>query len=119
MNNTELGIYGESLAEKHLREKGFQIIQSLLSFQSGGVWGAGLGQGQGKLFFLPEAHTDFLLAVIGEEFGLIGVLCVIGLFLANAAGLHQDGLGAVDHVLEAFVVVRERFELRDELFASA
>src|SRR5262249_4003720 len=47
-------------------EKGFQVIQSLLSFYSGGLTGVGLGQGQGKLFFLPEAHTDFTLAVLGE-----------------------------------------------------
>lgn len=53
-------------------EKGFQVIQSLLSFYSGGLTGRGLGQGQGKLFFLPEAHTDFTLAVFGEEMGFIG-----------------------------------------------
>ena len=53
-------------------EKGFQVIQSLLSFYSGGVTGVGLGQGQGKLFFLPEAHTDFTLAVLGEEMGFLG-----------------------------------------------
>ena len=46
---------------------GFQVIQSLLSFRSGGFWGRGLGEGQGKLYFLPEAHTDFTLAVLGEE----------------------------------------------------
>lgn len=53
-------------------EKGFQVIQSMLSFYSGGVTGVGLGQGQGKLFFLPEAHTDFTLAVLGEEMGFVG-----------------------------------------------
>lgn len=53
-------------------EKGFQVIQSLLSFYSGGFAGRGLGQGQGKLFFLPEAHTDFTLAVLGEEMGFVG-----------------------------------------------
>jgi cell division protein FtsW len=53
-------------------EKGFQVIQSLLSFYSGGLTGVGLGQGQGKLFFLPEAHTDFTLAVLGEEIGFVG-----------------------------------------------
>lgn len=53
-------------------EKGFQVIQSLLSFYSGGLTGRGLGQGQGKLFFLPEAHTDFTLAVLGEEMGFVG-----------------------------------------------
>ena len=56
--------------------KGFQIIQSLLSFHSGGFLGQGLGQGQSKLFFLPEAHTDFTLAVLGEEMGFIGFLFV-------------------------------------------
>lgn len=53
-------------------EKGFQVIQSMLSFYSGGLTGVGLGQGQGKLFFLPEAHTDFTLAVLGEEMGFVG-----------------------------------------------
>lgn len=52
--------------------KGFQVIQSMLTFHSGGLTGAGLGDGQGKLFFLPEAHTDFTLAVMGEELGFIG-----------------------------------------------
>ncbi|MEK6556559.1 MAG: putative peptidoglycan glycosyltransferase FtsW, partial [Bdellovibrionota bacterium] len=61
-------------------QKGFQVIQSMLSFYSGGLTGAGLGQGQGKLFFLPEAHTDFTLAVLGEEIGFIGVFCVLMLF---------------------------------------
>ncbi len=50
---------------------GFQIIQSLLSFRSGGFWGQGLGQGRGKLYFLPEAHTDFTLAVFVEENGFV------------------------------------------------
>lgn len=61
-------------------KKGFQIIQSLLSFHSGGFWGAGLGQGQGKLFFLPEAHTDFTFAVLGEELGFVGVFFVTLVF---------------------------------------
>lgn len=58
-------------------EKGFQVIQSLLSFHNGGVSGVGLGLSQGKLFFLPEAHTDFTLAVLGEEMGFIGFLIVM------------------------------------------
>jgi cell division protein FtsW len=61
-------------------QKGFQLIQSMLSFQGGGLTGVGLGQGQGKLFFLPEAHTDFTLAVLGEEMGFLGVAVVILLF---------------------------------------
>jgi cell division protein FtsW len=59
---------------------GFQVIQSMMSFYSGGLTGVGLGQGQGKLFFLPEAHTDFTLAVLAEETGFIGLLFVICLY---------------------------------------
>ncbi len=58
-------------------EKGFQVIQSMLSFYSGGITGVGLGQGQGKLFFLPEAHTDFTLAVLGEEMGFVGFFMLL------------------------------------------
>ena len=58
-------------------EKGFQVIQSLLSFYSGGLTGVGLGLGQGKLFFLPEAHTDFTLAVLGEEMGFVGFFLLL------------------------------------------
>lgn len=59
-----------------VRGSGFQIIQSFVAFQNGGLFGAGLGESKQKLFFLPEAHTDFILAVIGEELGLVGVLLV-------------------------------------------
>lgn len=67
------------------RGAGFQIIQSFLAFRNGGVFGAGLGESKQKLFFLPEAHTDFILAVIGEELGLCGVLllCVLFAFLGH------------------------------------
>ncbi len=58
-------------------QKGFQVIQSMLSVHSGGLTGQGLGQGQGKLFFLPEAHTDFTMAVLGEELGFIGILAIL------------------------------------------
>lgn len=60
--------------------KGFQVIQSMLSLRSGGLTGAGLGEGQGKLFFLPEAHTDFTLAVLGEEMGFLGVATLLALY---------------------------------------
>ena len=56
---------------------GFQVIQSMLGFHSGGFWGVGLGEGQSKLFFLPEAHTDFILSVLAEEWGFIGVVFVL------------------------------------------
>jgi cell division protein FtsW len=61
-------------------EAGFQIVQSLMAFGNGGFVGVGPGAGKQKLFFLPEAHTDFVFAVIGEEFGFIGCLTVLGLF---------------------------------------
>jgi cell division protein FtsW len=60
--------------------KGFQIIQSLLSFGSGGTFGVGIGDGMQKLFYLPEPHTDFILSVIAEESGFLGVAIVIFLF---------------------------------------
>jgi len=59
---------------------GFQIIQSFVAFNEGGWFGKGPGQGQQKLFYLPEAHTDFILSVVGEELGLAGVMLVIVLF---------------------------------------
>jgi cell division protein FtsW len=59
----------------------FQIIQSFLSFGSGGLFGLGLGEGRQKLFFLPAPHTDFIFSVIGEELGLFGALMVLLVFL--------------------------------------
>jgi cell division protein FtsW len=59
---------------------GFQIIHSFLAFGSGGVMGVGLGNSKQKLLYLPEPHTDFILSIIGEELGLIGVITVIALF---------------------------------------
>jgi cell division protein FtsW len=62
-------------------DTGFQIIQSWIAFGSGGFGGNGLGQSHQKLFFLPEAHTDFIFAVIGEELGYAGVFVVAAMFL--------------------------------------
>ncbi len=59
---------------------GYQLTHSLIAFGRGELFGVGLGDSVEKLFYLPEAYTDFLLAVIGEELGLFGVLIVIGLF---------------------------------------
>jgi cell division protein FtsW len=66
---------------KHANNWGFQTLQSQVSIASGGLFGVGLGQGRAKWGFLPEAHTDFIFAIIGEELGLIGCILVIGLFL--------------------------------------
>jgi cell division protein FtsW len=79
----------------------FQIIQSFLSFGSGGLFGLGLGEGRQKLFFLPAPHTDFIFSVIGEELGLVGAMVLVLLFfiftlrgiaIANAM---EDRFGAL------------------------
>ncbi|MEL6722887.1 MAG: putative lipid II flippase FtsW [Pseudomonadota bacterium] len=59
---------------------GYQLVQALVAFGRGGLFGVGLGNSIQKHFHLPEAHTDFMLAVIGEELGLLGTLTIIGLF---------------------------------------
>src|SRR3954453_5287488 len=59
---------------------GFQIVQAMIGMGSGGWYGVGLGQGVQKIFYLPEAHTDMMLANIGEELGLVGVTAVIGAY---------------------------------------
>ncbi len=66
------------------RGSGFQIIQSLLAFGAGGLWGMGLGRSTQKLYYLPEAHTDFIFSIIAEEMGFIGTLTVVLLFLGLA-----------------------------------
>lgn len=72
--------YLDPWSEKHALGKGYQLSHALIAIGRGEIFGVGLGGSVEKLNWLPEAHTDFLLAVIGEEFGLIGVICVIGLF---------------------------------------
>lgn len=80
----------------HRHDEGYQIIESLLTFGSGGAMGLGLGDGRQKLFFLPAAHTDFILAVVGEELGFLGVALVLGGFAVilvrgvRTALLHPD-----------------------------
>ncbi len=59
---------------------GYHMMQSLIAFGSGRLWGRGLGESRQKLFYLPEAHTDFIYSVIGEEMGLLGALVVLALF---------------------------------------
>jgi cell division protein FtsW len=59
---------------------GYQIVQSMVALASGGVFGSGLGEGTQKLFFLPAPHTDFILSVLGEELGFLGILFIVALF---------------------------------------
>jgi len=73
--------YLDPWSEKNALAKGYQLTHSLIAIGRGEVFGVGLGGSVEKLNWLPEAHTDFLLAVIGEEFGLVGVMLVIVLFM--------------------------------------
>ena len=67
---------------------GFQTVQAIIGMGSGGITGEGLGQGISKIFYLPEAHTDMIFAIVGEELGLIGSTVVIAAFAVFAwAGL--------------------------------
>jgi len=61
-------------------DTGFQAIQSFYAFGRGGIFGSGIGDSSQKLFYLPEAHTDFIFSVIGEELGFIGTLIIVLLF---------------------------------------
>ena len=62
------------------RGAGFQLIQSFIALGEGGKWGQGLGAGRQKMFYLPQAHTDFVFAVVTDDFGLLGGLAVLTLF---------------------------------------
>ena len=64
----------------HRHDIGYQVAQSLISVGSGGLFGLGLGESRQKLFFLPEAHTDFIFSIIGEELGLLGAVATIVLY---------------------------------------
>lgn len=66
---------------QYAEDGGYQVIHSLMAFGSGGLFGAGIGQGYQKLFYLPESHTDFIFSVIGEEVGLAGVLCILTMYV--------------------------------------
>jgi cell division protein FtsW len=74
-------------------DTGFQAVQSLTAIGSGGFFGVGLGESVQKIFYLPEAHTDMILAIIGEELGLLGILVVIVLYgMIGYAGLRAAKL---------------------------
>jgi cell division protein FtsW len=80
----------------HYKEGGYQVAQSLIAFGSGGWTGVGLGAGRAKWMFLPNAHTDFIFAVIGEELGLVGCGLVLMLFGALAVLGVRTALRAPD-----------------------
>jgi cell division protein FtsW len=78
------------------RGSGFQIIQSWLALGGGGLFGRGIGGSQQKLFYLPESHTDFIFAIVGEELGLMGALTVLALFVVLVWRGLRIGLRAPD-----------------------
>jgi cell division protein FtsW len=78
---------------------GFQLVQSFVALGSGGLTGVGLGSSRQKLSFLPESHTDFIFSIIGEEFGFIGVLIVIALFVV----LFIKGVSVANRAKDRFV----------------
>ena len=87
--------YLDPWSEKHALGKGYQLSHSLIAIGRGEIFGVGLGGSVEKLHWLPEAHTDFLLAVIGEEFGLLGVLTVIALFFWMTRRIMHIGRQAI------------------------
>jgi cell division protein FtsW len=97
--------YLDPWSVEHALGKGYQLSHSLIAFGRGEIFGVGLGGSVEKLHWLPEAHTDFLLAVIGEEFGLIGVLLLIGLFLWLTRRIMDIGRQAIalDQVFSGLV----------------
>jgi cell division protein FtsW len=75
---------------------GFQMVQALIGFGSGRIMGEGLGESVAKVNYLPEAHTDMIFAVVGEELGLVGAVVVIGAFAAFAFAGFRVALGCKD-----------------------
>ena len=88
-------------------DSGFQLTQSLIAIGRGEWFGVGLGDSVQKLFYLPEAHTDFVFAVFAEEFGLLGSLVLIGLFLALLWRIFQLGIRAhnAERLFEAYLSI--------------
>ena len=97
--------YLDPWSEEHALGKGYQLSHALIAIGRGEVFGVGLGGSIEKLHWLPEAHTDFLLAVIGEEFGLVGLLCVIVLFFWLTRRIMHIGRQAIalDRVFSGLV----------------
>ncbi len=81
--------------------KGFQTLQALTSFSSGNIFGKGLGNSQGKLFFIPQAHSDYVFSIMGEEIGFFGIL----IFLTLWSLFIFRGFWITRHVKEPFVAL--------------
>ena len=79
-NSSRIDIWLDPFNEEWMRDKGYQIRQSLLSIGSGGLFGLGLGKSRQKFLFLPEEHNDFIFAIICEELGLVGATIIRVMF---------------------------------------
>lgn len=77
-----LQVMGDPLSEENYLNGGWQLAQSLYAFGSGGLFGVGLGMGRQKYSYLSQAYTDFIMSVVGEELGMVGVLAVLAAFAA-------------------------------------
>ena len=97
--------YLDPFSEDHALGKGYQLSHALIAIGRGEIFGVGLGGSIEKLHWLPEAHTDFLTAIIGEEFGLIGIVCVVFLFLWLTRRIMHIGRQAIalDRVFSGLV----------------
>ncbi|WP_372864877.1 FtsW/RodA/SpoVE family cell cycle protein, partial [Spongiibacter sp.] len=88
---------------------GYQLTQSLIAFGRGELTGVGLGNSVQKLFYLPEAHTDFVFAIFAEEFGFLGTLVILGLFVGLVGrilyiGRYAESTGRQFHAFVAYGV---------------
>ena len=87
--------YLDPWSAEHALNKGYQLSHSLIAVGRGGLFGVGLGGSVEKLHWLPEAHTDFLLAVIGEELGFIGILVLVCMFFWLTRRIIEIGRQAI------------------------
>ena len=83
---------------------GFQLVQSFIALGSGGITGVGLGESKQKLFYLPEAHTDFIFSIIGEELGFLGAALVVTLFAALIFFIFRIGMRIKDRFASMVVM---------------
>ncbi len=81
---------------KYRMTGGYQIVESWTSFSGGGLWGVGLGDSRQKMLFLPEAHTDFIAAIVAEELGYVGFCCMMAAFVLVVVRGVRTALKAVD-----------------------
>jgi len=98
---------------KYASDEGFQTIQSLYALGSGGLFGMGLGRSRQKFFYLPEQHTDFIFAILGEELGFIGTSLVVGLFLLFAWRGFKIAINAPDNfsrIMAAGITIMVTFQ---------